>query len=564
LSPKPESRGAAKPRPVLRWPGWGLFLLLFALQALPPIFENSPTADEPGDLTGGYFYWRGDVVSDFAHPPLAKTLQALPLRWMDLRDRLDPWVGDYLARTYDFFFQLNRGHFEAMLWAGRLVSLLFGLGLGALLFFASRKAPPLERLAVMALFAFEPTLLAFSGLAVSDLPLAFFCLAAVLAFQRHLEKPGAPWALGAGLLAAMAATCKFSGLALLPIFAVLEFLAKPPKPAKPRRWKKDWAWGALAFFAWIFVLYLPGSLGLSPFALPWFYFLGGLMDMVGQTQAFHATYFFGVAGHQNHGLYYPAAFLLKSTLPFLILLGLSLGLAARRKLSFDDWVWIPALFFFAAILPVQNLGVRYLLPAMPFLILLAARSAGWLWALKTRQAPRAGKFILGGLLVWGAATALLNNGNLLSYFNDLVPAQKKIYFLSDSNLDWGQDEKRLAQTAARRGWTHIKAAQLGGADLSLYGLKVQGWTKRDFYGPQSGWVYVVNVGFLQLGPVFYPDLQPLAISWMSTLPPTGRVGDTWLYWEIPGTPPLDRSDPEPSLLTAGARYQALLQGPPGP
>ena len=399
---------------------------------LPNILENSPTADEPGDLTAGYFYWQGDVLSDNAHPPLAKALQALPLKAFHLQDHLDPWAQDYLARNYDFFFVLNRSQFEPMLWSGRFVSLLFGLGLGILLFFASRTAPAVERLAVMTLFTFEPTLLAFSGLAVSDLPLAFFFFAAVLAFQKHLESPGPKWALIAGLLTALAAGCKFSALALLPLFLILEFLNRRPKSKNHFRPFIDWASGSGAFLCLLFILYLPGSLRLSQAALPWSYFAAGLFNMAGQTHAFHATYFLGEAGHENHWLYYPAAFLLKSTNTVIILLLSGIFLAARKKISIKNWEWIPALLFFLAILPVQNLGVRYLLPAAPFFSsFLAGRTADWLWNLKLKKAPRFGKLLTAGLLFWSLATALLNNANLISYFNDFVPEPKGRF------ISWG-------------------------------------------------------------------------------------------------------------------------------
>jgi hypothetical protein len=546
--------------PRLGLPWLFLFLFLFAAQVVPNLFENSPTADEPGDLTAGYFYWQGDVLSDNAHPPLAKALQALPLKAFHLQVHLDPWAQDYLARNYDFFFVLNRSQFEPMLWSGRFVSLLFGLGLGILLFFSSSRAAPVERLAVMTLFTFEPTLLAFSGLAVSDLPVTFFFFAAVLAFQKHLESPGPKWALIAGFLTAMAAGCKFSALALLPLFLILEFLNHRPKSKNRFRPFLDWASGAVAFLAFLFILYLPGSLRLTPPALPWSYFLAGLFNMAGQTHAFHATYFWGEAGRQNHWLYYPAAFLLKNTLPFLILLFLGALLAVRKKISIQNWEWIPAFLFFLFILPVQNLGVRYLLPATPFFILLAARAAAWLWNLKPKKAPRSGKLITAGLLTWSLATAFVNNANLISYFNDFVPDQKKVYLLGDSNLDWGQDEKRLSQAVLQKGWTRLKLAQFGGADLALYGLKAQSWSEKDLKGPQPGFVYLVNLGFLQLGPVFDPDLEPLAQGWMAALPPTGRIGDTWLYWEIPGNPGFDSSKPIASVRTAGLHYQEEIRG----
>ncbi|MGH7740272.1 MAG: hypothetical protein ACREL1_09030, partial [bacterium] len=246
-----------------------------------------------------------------------------------------------------------------------------------------------------------------------------------------------------------------------------------------------------------------------------------------------------------------------------LLVGLEIGLGLARKISTPAWVWIPALLFFLLILPTQNLGVRYLLPAYPFLILLAGQAAGWLWNWVPTNAPRAGKILTAALLIWHPATALLNEGRFLSYFNDLISENYKIHFLGDSNLDWGQGEKKLAETARDEGWSQIKLAQVGGIDLSLYGLKAEGWTQKDLTGPQPGFVYLVNAGFLQLGPLFYPHLEPLAKSWISTNPPTGRIGDTWFYWEIPGIPLPDPSKPLGSVQTSATRYQKFIHPPVG-
>jgi hypothetical protein len=140
---------------------------------------------------------------------------------------------------------------------------------------------------------------------------------------------------------------------------------------------------------------------------------------------------------------------------------------------------------------------------------------------------------------------LASEPNLISYFNDLVPVERKVYFLADSDLDMGQDLKRLAALGRQRGWNHIKLAQFGGAlDPSFYGLSWVPWTQKDLSGPQPGQVYVVNVTLFQTGPVFDPDLLPIARSWASTSSPTGRVGDSWLYFEIPGKA---SADPSPSL-----------------
>src|SRR5208282_3389859 len=102
--------------------------------------------------------------------------------------------------------------------------------------------------------------------------------------------------------------------------------------------------------------------------------------------------------------------------------------------------WVPPLVFFLALLPAQNLGVRYLLPAFPFLFLIAGESLAWIWA---RSKPWAFRATVGLLVLWQAGSVLANFPRAISYFNELVPPERKIYFLGDSNLDWGQDQKRL-------------------------------------------------------------------------------------------------------------------------
>jgi hypothetical protein len=390
---------------------------------------------------------------------------------------------------------------------------------------------------------------------VADLPVTFFALAAVLAFQRRLENPGPPRALAAGFLTGLAVTCKFSALILVPVFAFLEWRwgrSKETKRSFPPL--SDWAWGAAAFIAWIFILYLPGTLLEPGHQNPFAYCLGGFKDMLDYgLHHHHPSYFLGMASRQNHWLYYPVAFLLKSTLPFLILLALAAFLALRRILSVPAWVWAPALGFFLSILPVQNLGLRYLLPAYPFLILIAAFGVEAL--LNTFSSPVRKKVVrpatawilVGGLLFWHAATSLSAGLDQLSYFNEYVELvhADKISFLGDSNLDWGQDVKRLAEAGKKRGWGRVRLACLFGVDPSLYGLPWQPWTEKDLQGPQPGQVYAMDIGLLQLGPVFYPDLERLAKSWVTDRPPTGRVGDTWYYFEIPGKTQEDLSPPLP-------------------
>lgn len=527
-----------------------IFSLAFSAQVIPGIFQNSPTDDEPIELTNGYFYWKGDAVNHNFHPPLSKTLQALPLRLKKLDSLIPASMAENQLRAYQFFFISNKGLFEWMTACGRLISLLFGLGIGLLLFMQTRQAHPVSALTCLCLWAFHPTLLAYSGLAMADITVSFFFLASVLAFKRHLEKPGLFWSLVVGSLAALAACSKFSALALVPLFAFLEVLHFWMRKGSKTffQWRSvavDWLYGAVAFFLIISLIYLPGTLLESGHRFPAIYFFNGLKHMMSYSDYHHPNFFLGQCSRQNHWLYFPVVFLLKNSIPFTLFTLLAVWEGLRKRVSYPTWMWMTPLFFFFCILPVQNLGVRYLLPAFPFLILMASKMAGECWNKRAFGGKQTWKLLIAGLLLWNSASVLASQPNLISYFNDLIPAEKKFSLLSDCDLDMGQDLKRLSLIGRQRGWKQVKLAQFGGAlDPSFYGLNWVPWTQKDITGPQPGQVYAVNVTLFQTGPVFWPELLPIARGWSSTTPPTGRVGDSWIYFETPGKP---SSDSSPSL-----------------
>ena len=244
------------------------------------------------------------------------------------------------------------------------------------------------------------------------------------------------------------------------------------------------------------------------------------------------VYLLGRCTLENHWYYLPVAFLLKEPLAFIFALILVIGLASFKQIKMPLWQWLPASLFFIAVLPTTNLGIRYLLPAYPFLFLIAAQGALWLW----QEGKRNFFFtwVLGGLVLWQAVSVSFNFSHSLSYFNELVSSDQKLYYLADSNLDWGQDLKRLADTARERHWGKVKLAYLGGVDPRVYGLDWEPFQSEDLQKPQPGMVYAVNASFLQLAPVAYPSTLPIAKSWVNKTEPTGKVADSWYYFEVPG------------------------------
>ena len=135
----------------------------------------------------------------------------------------------------------------------------------------------------------------------------------------------------------------------------------------------------------------------------------------------------------------------------------------------------------------------------------------------------------------------------ISYFNELVSPDRRLYWLGDSNLDIGQDTCRMANAVKANGWNHVKLAYFGSANPGLYGMKWFYWTQKDLQGPQPGWVYLINDEYIQLGSAYSPAAPAILKSWILKVPPTGKIADTWYYFEMPGQIQPDFS---PKILSA--------------
>lgn len=257
----------------------------------------------------------------------------------------------------------------------------------------------------------------------------------------------------------------------------------------------------------------------------------------------------GQGGFENHWFYFPAVLILKSPTPFLLALALGIGLGLTGKVRIPAWNWIPPFFLLLALLPTLNEGIRFLLPALPFAFLVAARGSAWLWNWEIGAArPGLGRSLVLLLLVWLVVGTASVFPHYLSAFNEFIPSEKKMFFLADSNLDWSQDHRRLAEESRAKGWKRVKLAYLGGVDPGVYGLAWEPWRESDLAKPQPGWTYLVNASFFQLAPIFYPETRPIATGWISRRIPTGKIADSWYFFEIQGEPVA--TDPRDPILAS--------------
>lgn len=171
--------------------------------------------------------------------------------------------------------------------------------------------------------------------------------------------------------------------------------------------------------------------------------------------------------------YFPAAFALKTTLPFLLLTVISVAWAVREtirgKLVFLMLLTPVLIYTLLAMLTSINIGIRHFLAVFPFLFIMSGALLDHLLGKRRRRITPA---ILAGLFAWMAFAAIRAYPNYIPYMNELAAGRPHWQYLSDSNIGWGDDAGALAQYLQKRGERSVRAAFLGGSVvLSLYGVE---------------------------------------------------------------------------------------------
>lgn len=151
--------------------------------------------------------------------------------------------------------------------------------------------------------------------------------------------------------------------------------------------------------------------------------------------------------------FFPFAFLLKTTLPALLLFAAGLAAlawtATRRAPRTRPWLHraAPLVLFFIvywamALTMHLNIGHRHILPIYPVVYVFASAAVLWL----AHRTVRWIAFALVAGVALHAADSLLARPFYLSYFQPLVGGSDRGYrYLVDSSLDWGQGLPDLAQ-----------------------------------------------------------------------------------------------------------------------
>jgi len=453
-------------------------LAAYAVMGFVFIRSAAPTYDEPVHLASGYSYLATGryAVNIMDHPPLAEMADALPLlaygpsAFPDHPFFLSPRPFHY----GDLFLYNNSVSPEKLLNSARVFSFLLWsvLLVFFIRLFAVRLGGGSAGAFSVAVFSLMPVFISNNALVTTDAaPAAFylgaFCLGMIFMSppERRAGRPaqqegGRQYLLAslAGLLTGLAMVSKFSMFIIPPLMALLWLGHNYLEP--------KFSWGRL-------LRYIAAYLAAAAFTVVLVYkfdpalYLAGLQATLRRLDQGRSSFAWG--HHSVNGVwwYFPLALAVKTPLAVLALAGA--GLVSMRKNFRKEYLWLllPPLIYFAASLNTKvQIGCRHILPVMPFLAVLAGLGAEYI------RRKKFFLYLLSPLLllwVWGLART---GPHYLAYFNELAGGPAGGYkFLTDSNLDWGQDIKTLAAWLEKRGNPPVVMSYFGVARPEYYGIR---------------------------------------------------------------------------------------------
>jgi len=494
--------------------------LLYAVLAITSLRLESATFDETKHLPAGYtFLALGDYRLDSDNPALARMVAAVPLLFAGVRMNPDDpaWrEGQVWRFAHQFLYRWNDA--DRTLLLGRLMIVLLGVLLAVAVFcWARALGGPTAALFALLFCVLSPDVLAHGRLATTDLAVSLFFFLAVATFERLTDRPSWRRLVLAGVFLGCALAAKFSAVALLPILASLTlvtafdtrplfFTPRTPAPTegtvepglRRRLFVLTGALAAMALIAWCVVwsvyrfrfapspidaaapvldwgrlgpmqgmagalLHLARDLHLLPEA-----YLYGFFDMLRRGQG-HLGFLAGEVSAEGWWYYFPVTFLLKTPIPLILLLLVSL---AGMRRSGGGWraqafLWLPVAIYTAGSMSRRiDIGNRHLLPIYPFLFVAAGRGAA---ALCSAAGGRIGRVAVAVLAAWYALGTARVHPHYLAYFNEFAGGPSGGYrYLVDSNLDWGQSLKELESYVEDNRVPRIRLSYFGSADPGYY------------------------------------------------------------------------------------------------
>jgi hypothetical protein len=428
------------------------------------------TTDELAHIAGAVGLWEsGRNIHMVEHPTLQRiwvggVLKAAGVEYppargiVDVQDR-----GEANAAGEDIVFHGPLPYWRVLAIA-RLASLAFLPVLLGYTFMLGRYLVNslVGTLAAVSL-SFDPNILAHAGLVTTDVPAAAGFVAASYYAVRFVARPSWGRTVAAGAALGLAMSCKFTCVLLAPAVLLLiairavrkrrrsavprlRYLLTAPVVALVTLWgtylfnvgklqdqhlfEKEKTWQRIPAWAKRLTIPMP-SMPL------------GMMFMGAIGKQGFPSYLNGEITPGGRWYYFPEAIALKAPVAFVAaFIAAAVVFALRRP---RPWVVLvllacPSVLLLSAMAGKLQIGIRHVLPVLPFLYLFVGVQLCRGWKL-------AG---MGVLMLVAAVEGAVAHPDYIAFFNALARGDGSRY-LADSNLDWGQDVLRLADYLKKSG-----------------------------------------------------------------------------------------------------------------
>ena len=433
----------------------------------------SPTYDEPVHFAAGWSYLKADDYryNTQDHPPFAKLWAALPLLFLSPSPALPiqhPYWEDIRRMQYPFsniFLYHNRVDPEKMLNLGRAMILVLSCALGLMIFVFSRSMfGELSGILALASWCFLPAALANGTLVTTDTALALFFFSSIYLFKQMFSDALARKSAGLlnavlfGVSLGLLFASKYSAVGVLPVLFLLMVYLYLKDPRAALAVAKEVLLASAVAFATLLIVYRFNDLGP--------YFFDGLKKVIAGINSGRSSFLLGNYSTEGWLYYFPVTFLLKTPVPLLAALALSVFFRPSWKRESVLFLLLPAAVFFClcCVSKVQ-IGHRHILPVYPFLIV-------WVSGLAAGGVNKYLKYLFGLLVLLSALSAARIHPWYISYFNEFISSPDEGYkYLTDSNLDWGQGLKELGKYLKEENSGGIYFCYFGTGDPSYYGIR---------------------------------------------------------------------------------------------
>ncbi len=494
---------------------------------------------------------------------------------------------------------------QKMMRYGRIPIILIGILLGFYIFrFAKELWGDLAGIIALIFYSFSPTFLAHTRLVTTDVAASAAFFISFYYLYKWLKASTRRNLLILGIVFGLSLLTKFSTVLLIPIFGFIVLFWV----LLQERGKKLWALkkylggfilvliiafliiGAVyAFHIWnypaekqaIDTAFILSTFGFKPLVnlTVWIssqpilrawghYFLGFLMTFQ-RSSGGNTTYYLGEVSADGSRSYFPIVYLIKEPLAYILLIFFALFLCIKhyrertKKHWFSDFaellknnlaesgrLFTVIVYWTFSIHSNLNIGVRHILPTLPFIYALTARQISfWIkggiterisnykgfWQILGLYWRRVKKgFIVAILFIWAIISVVSVQPSFLAYFNGIAGGPNGGYkFVVDSNLDWGQDILRLAQFIEKNNIKEIKMDYFSGAPVEYYikTVKIESFNREI---PQKGWLAVsatILMGACKDNkiPCTYNER---AYTWLDQYKPIAKIGYSIFVYDI--------------------------------